>query len=593
MGFSTWLQARLPASPQRRRPFELIYAADELPPTAPLLVLAAQHAMTVLAFVAYVLAAAKMANIPLPQTQSIVTLTLMSMGLITALQAWGGRWGSGSLLVFQPDPMMISFASIAIATHGIGSLVSVTLLIAIVTMVAGPVIGRLRPLFPPTVVGTVVCMAGLGLISPATHSALGLDAGKHVNGASALVAAVTMVCIVACSVWGGRRLKLMGMLAGIVAGSLTAYACQLIRGGEWMLQAPWLALPHPISPSFNLDPTLMGAIVFITLLNQLDNIGCLTIMEKSDNADWRRADMAVIGRGIRANGLGDLLAGLLGSYPTAPCSANIALAHATRSTSRYIGLATAVLLLLVALSPKLTVLLTLIPDAVLGAVEMYACAYLMVSGIEMIASRALDSRGIFMVGLSLCAGLATMLIPELGAQAPEQLRLLVSDGFIVAGTLVVGLNLLFRWGTKQQASKALDPLAGISLQQQITDFVEQQGAVWSARNDVVRRAASAALEAAEAIAATGHGQLLCVEGSFDEFRLDLTLTHAGAPMALDLAAHPTPLELPTEAIWDADDQALDAALQRMSHTLLHHLADKVSSGSDKPGQAWLCLHFEH
>lgn len=593
MHLSSWLQARLPASPKRRRPFELIYAADELPPTASLLVLAMQHAMTVLAFVAYVLAAAKMANIPVPQTQSIVTLTLIAMGLITAMQAWGGKWGSGSLLVFQPDPMMISFASIAIATHGIGSLVSVTLLVAVVTMVAGPVIGRLRPLFPPTVVGTVVCMAGLGLVSPAMHNALGLDAHKQIHGNSVLVAAVTMVCIVFCSVWGGRRLKLMGMLAGIAAGSLTAYACQMLSGAEWMQQAPWLALPQPIAPNFSLSPTLMGAIIFITLLNQLDNIGCLSIMEKTDNADWRRADMAFIGRGIRANGLGDLLAGLLGSFPTAPCSANIALAHATRSTSRYIGLATAAMLLLVALSPKLTVLLTLIPDAVLGAVELYACAYLMVSGIEMIATRALDSRGIFMVGLSLSAGLATMLIPELGAQAPEQLRLLAGDGFIVAGSLVVALNLLFRWGTKQQASKTLDQHTGIALHQQITDFVEQQGAAWSARHDVVRRAASAALEAAEAITATGHGHLLSIAGSFDEFRMDLTLTHAGPPIALDRTTSHMPMELPTDAIWDADDLAMDAALQRMSHTLLHHLADKVSSGSDKQHASWLCLHFEH
>lgn len=584
------LGSYLPASPPRRRPFELIYAADEAPPAGALLLLALQHAATVLAFIAYVLAAAKIAGLSLPQTHSIVALTLLAMGTITALQAWGGRLGSGSLLVFQPDPMMITIAGAAIAASGIGALVEVTVIVAVVTIVVGPLIGKLRPLFPPTVVGTVICMAGLGLIEHAVSNSLGLDAQRHINGVSVLISGAALASIVACSVWGGRRLKLLGMLVGIAVGLVIAVLGDQLVGLEWVQAAPVLALPERIAPSFGLDPAIIGAIVLITILNQLDNIGCLSMMEKTDNADWRRADMGAIGRGIRANGFGDLLAGMFGSFPTAPCSANIALAHATRSTSRYIGLATAALLLLVALSPKLTMALTLIPSAVLGAVELYAAAYLLVSGIEMIASRALDSRGIFMVGLSLCAGLATMLMPELGQQAPEGMRILVGDGFVVAGFLVVVLNLLFRLGTKQQAQLTLD-LAHGALNQQITDFVEQQGAIWAARSDVVRRAASVALEATEAIAAAGRGLPLAVRGSFDEFNFKLELVHAGEPLPLQAAGGPS--EMTAEALWEADDAALDAALERVSSVLIHHLADKVSSARTSDGNALLQLHFDH
>jgi xanthine/uracil permease len=552
--------------------------------------LALQHAATVLAFIAYVLAAAKIAGLSVPQTHSIVALTLLAMGTITALQAWGGRLGSGSLLVFQPDPMMITIAGAAIAASGIGAVVAVTIIVAVVTIVVGPLIGKLRPLFPPTVVGTVICMAGLGLIEHAVSNSLGLDAQRHINGVSVLISGAALASIVACSVWGGRRLKLLGMLVGIAVGLVIAVMGDQLVGLEWVQAAPMLALPERIAPSFGLDPAIIGAIVLITILNQLDNIGCLSMMEKTDNADWRRADMGAIGRGIRANGFGDLLAGMFGSFPTAPCSANIALAHATRSTSRYIGLATAALLLLVALSPKLTMALTLIPSAVLGAVELYAAAYLLVSGIEMVASRALDSRGIFMVGLSLCAGLATMLMPELGQQAPEGLRILVGDGFVVAGFLVVVLNLLFRLGTKQQAQLTLDRTHG-ALNQQITDFVEQQGAIWAARSDVVRRAASVALEATEAIAAAGRGLPLAVRGSFNEFNFNLELVHAGEPLPLQAAGGPS--EMTAEALWEADDAALDAALERVSSVLIHHLADKVSSARTSDGNALLQLHFDH
>ncbi|WIV97159.1 uracil-xanthine permease family protein [Kinneretia aquatilis] len=610
----------LPPSKPVRRPFELIYAADECPPRGALGLLALQHAATVLALIAHVLAAAKIAGLSLPQTHSIVAMTLLGMAMGTALQAWGGRWGSGTLLVFQPDPMMITVAGAAIASYGLGSMVQVSLIAAGVTLCVGPLMRHLRALFPPTVVGTVVCMGGLGLVEPAMRNALGIheaSAGAasglqtlQIDGISALISGATLASIVVLSVWGGRRFKLLGVLAGLLMGLLIAALSDRLLGLEWLHSAPWLALPQPIAPSFNLGPEIIFAIVLIATLNQLDNIGCLIVMDKTDNADWRRADMQMVGRGIRANGASDFLSGLFGSFPTAPSSANIALVHATGSSSRYIGLACAALLLLVALSPLLTMALTLIPQAVLGAISLYAAAYLIVSGIEMIATRALDSRGIFMVGLSLCAGLATMLMPGLSQGLPEGVAMLAGDGFVVTGVCVMGLNLLFRLGTRLRASCELDPGQGAgqgSINHQLTAFVERQGAAWGARMDIVRRAALAALEASEAIQAAGGGRLLVIRGSFDEFNFDLELLHEGEPLRLGgsaagsgdgsagaAATAEAPLDL--DALMDSDEdieRQLDAAMARVSGVLIRHLADKLSSASLGAGQAVLRLHFDH
>lgn len=602
MTLSRLLSRYLPPSKPARRPFELVYAADECPPPAALGLLALQHAAIVLALIAHVLAAAKIAGLSLPQTHSIVAMTLLGMALGTALQAWGGRLGSGSLLVFQPDPMMITVAGAAIAAQGVGALVQVTVVTALVTVGLGPLMRHLRPLFPPTVVGTVICMGGLALVEPAVRSALGLGdgapaaAGFRIDAVSALISGTALAGIVAFSVWGGRRLRLLGLLVGIVAGLLIAALNGRLEGLDWLTGAPLLALPEPIAPSFSLGPEILMAIVLISALNQLDNIGCLIVMDKTNNADWRRADMQMVGRGLRANGASDLVCGLFGSFPTAPSSANIALVHATGSSARVIGLAAAGLLLLVALSPKLSMALTLIPQAVLGAVSLYAAAYLIVSGIEMIASRALDSRGIFMVGLSLSAGLATLLMPGLSAGLPESLRFLAGDGFVVTGVCVMGLNLLFRLGTRLRAQYELDPRQG-PLSDQLTAFIERQGGAWGARMDIVRRAALAALEASEAIAAAGGGRLLVIRSTFDEFNFDLELLHEGDPLPVGPTAKAgagaaAPLDL--DALMNSDDDSqLDAAMARVSGVLMRHLADKLSSASLGPGQAVLRLHFDH
>jgi hypothetical protein len=41
------------------------------------------------------------------------------------------------------------------------------------------------------------------------------------------------------------------------------------------------------------------------------------------------------------------------------------------------------------------------------------------------------------------------------------------------------------------------------------------------------------------------------------------------------------------------ERQLDAAMARVSHVLIRHLADKLSSASLGPGQAVLRLHFDH
>jgi xanthine permease XanP len=328
-------------------------------------------------------------------------------------------------------------------------------------------------------------------------------------------------------------------------------------------------------------------VALIAILTQLDTLGSATILDKLDDADWKRANLQVVGGGVRANGLGDLCAGLFGSFPSCVSSANIALVYATRASARWVGLVTAALLALVAFMPQFTLALTLIPVPVLGAVALYAAGFLMVSGMEVLTSRAMDSRGIFAVGLSMSAGLAVMQLPQLTEKLPPSLHFLLGDGFVVSGLLVMALNLLFHIGTAQRAEQALHPESP-ELHAEITGFVERQGAAWGARRAVVQRAALAALEGAEAIASAGGRTLTGIRGSFDEFNLDLELLHSGAPLALQDNTH-TPAHA---TLLDGDDSALDAALAQISGRLLRHLADRVNA-TENNGQSLLRLHFEH
>lgn len=582
----------LPPTPPFKRPHDLLYASNELPPAVPLAGLALQHVATALALIAYVLASAKIGGLDSEATRSMVTATILGMAISTFLQSWGGRFGSGTLLVNIPDPLLVVISGTVAAEFGLGGLVLVGIVNGAVALGAGYIVPRLRAVLPPSVAGIVVCVAGISLVAPALTHMSDMNSAGAMNVYDVIIGLVTLGIIMGLSIWGSQRVKLFALLAGLIAGVILAALLGELEGVEQLAHTPVFGLPRLPAPAFNVDPGVLIAVALLALMTQLDTFGCVVLLHKMNDADWRRADMNMVGGGIRANGLGNLLASWLGAYPSATSSANIALTHISRSTSRWIGLAAGLLLALTAFLPQVSLALTLTPTAVIGAVEVYAAAYLIVSGIELIASRAMDSRGIFMVGLSFIAGTGVMFLPSLANLAPESFRFLAENGIIVAGLTAILLNLLFRLGTAQRARLVLDAQkTRAEAAQDIVTFIEAQGAAWNARRDAVRRAALAALEAAEAIQTSPERRIHEVHGSFDEFNLDIELLYSGP--ALVLQAKPA---AGAPSLLDIDDQAfeaaLDHALSNVSQVLLRHMADKVASG--KRGEnSYLRLHFDH
>src|SRR5574344_509134 len=106
----------------RRRSPALVYGADDRPPLGALLVLAAQHGATAIAFLSYVLVATRAAGLDVEGTQTMLAMTLIGMAVASFLQARGGRWGSGFLLTHVPNPFLISFVATTLAAFGPGGM---------------------------------------------------------------------------------------------------------------------------------------------------------------------------------------------------------------------------------------------------------------------------------------------------------------------------------------------------------------------------------------------------------------------------------------------------------------------------------------
>jgi xanthine/uracil permease len=577
---------KLPASRNRRKPPDIVFSSAERPPIGALLVLGGQHAIMAIALSTYALAAAKLGGLSVSATQAFLTCSMFGMALATLMQAWGGRFGAGALLIHIPGPIMVPFVTVVLHDYGTGGTLMLGLAAGLPAIALSRLVPHLRALFPPTVLGVVVCMGGISLIQGASRQALGLSEAYAVDGVSALIAGVTLSVIVAFSVWGNSRMKLFSLAAGIVAGVAVAAICGRLTGIELFATAPVVALPSLPAPVFSVAPALLVVIVVVSLLGQFDTFASTVIVDRMDDADWHRPDMKMAGGGVMANGFSDIISGLIGGMPSGASSANIGLSHATRSTSRWIGIVAALAIAIVALLPQATLALTLIPSPVIGAIQVYAAAFLIVSGLELATSRAIDSRGVFMIGISLFVGLAVMLIPQLGERVPDSLRHFVGSGFVMAGMIAIVLNLVFRIGTSIEASEPLDQDADVV--KTILEFIEKQGGKWAARREVVSRAAQAAMETSELILVSGQGrQLKAIRARFDEFNFDVELLHSGEQVILGGFQTPDASNL-----LDADDDAVALALANVSMVLIHRLADRVRVGA-RDGQSFVSLHFDH
>jgi len=147
-------------------------------------------------------------------------------------------------------------------------------------------------------------------------------------------------------------------------------------------------------------------------------------------------------------------------------------------------------------------------------------------------------------------------------------------------------------GTARQVQRAIEP-GESPVGEQVIAFVERQGGAWGARRDVVQRAAMAALEAVDVLQQDDRRQIRGVRGMFDEFNFDIELLYEGPALVLPSKQGGV---TPTLSVDDLDDKGYDAAIEaavaRVSSSLVRHWADRVVNGM-RGKEGHLLLHFDH
>ncbi len=564
-----------------KKPPSLIYGVDETPPPLVTCFNGLQHVALIAINFIYPLLMFRAAGTPLALVSGLLSTGILVLGIGTFLQvARLGPLGSGYMCPATFAAGYLGPSLLAARLGGLPLLFGMTLFAGALEAAIAPLLHRLRAIFPPEVSGLVVLLIGLSVGTSGLRLMLAPGAAP-VTATEWTVAFVTLATMVALNVWATGLARMLCALIGLVVGYVAAAFAGLMDGAfAPVAAAPWLALPLPTHLAWAFDPTLIAPFAITAIAAALKAAGTIAICQRMNDADWVRPDMKTTTGGVLADGVSTAIAGALGAVGTNTSTPAVGLAQATGVGSRRVAWAAGIIFVLLSFVPKLAAVLAIMPRAVMVPALLYACAFIIINGIQVIASRLLDVRRTLVIGLAMAAGASADLFPALAAAAPGAIAPLVGSSLAFGTVVALVLNLVFRIGIRRSAGFVIDSAAGVS--QRTEEFFARPGAAWGARPDIVRRATFAVVQFAEAVAENcdQHGPIT-VTASFDEFNLDIRCEYAGAL-----------LEFPDRRPTDHEIRDSEDGVRRLAGFMLRHNADRVRAET-ADGKSLALFHFAH
>ncbi|WP_062218592.1 nucleobase:cation symporter-2 family protein [Aureimonas sp. D3] len=438
------------------------HPVDERLPAGRLAPLALQHVLVMYAgAVAVPLIVGRALQLPPEDVAFLISADLFACGIATMIQSLG-LWGTGIRL---PVMMGVTFASVgpmlamgALPEVGLLGIYGSVIAAGLFGILVAPVVGRVLPLFPPVVTGSIILVIGISLMRVGINWAGGglptlpkvLETGERVQVANPaygapeglLMAAFVLLVILAILRWGRGFIANVAVLAGIVAGAAVATMLGAMHFDK-VAAAPWFGLVLPFHfgwPQFHLVPILTMCLVMIVVM--IESLGMFLALGEMTE---RTLDRKSITRGLRADGVGTLIGGIFNTFPYTSFSQNVGLVGVTGVKSRFVTAAGGVILLALGLSPKMAALVEAVPVTVLGGAGLVMFGMVAATGVRILS--AVDFRSnrsnLFIVALSIGFGMIPLVAPGFFHHMPRALQPLLESGILLAAIASVLLNLFF------------------------------------------------------------------------------------------------------------------------------------------------------
>ena len=319
--------------------------------------------------------------------------------------------------------------------------------------VLGFMLKPLRRFFPAVVTGTVVLSIGLSLISVGVGSFGGGSSAKDYGSMeNLLLGTLVLVVIIALKHGTKGMTSVSSILIGIIVGYIVAAIMALVlpttgvtaEGVEytkaWVLnwdkvaQAKWFAVPALMPVKLVFDPRAIVPVLIMFVVTAVETVGDISGVIEGGMA--REATDSELSGGVVCDGVGSSLASLFGVLPNTSFSQNVGLVTMTKVVNRFALATGAVFLILCGLFPKLSALISIMPQSVLGGAAVMMFSSIVVSGIGLITKEKMTVRNTTIVSVALGLGYGLGANSGVLAGLPQSVQLIFGGSGIVPAALV-------------------------------------------------------------------------------------------------------------------------------------------------------------
>ncbi len=490
-------------------------------------------------------------------------------GATTVLQARRvGRIGSGHVLLMGTSGAFISVCIAALVAGGPSLLATLVVISALFQFALSARLSTFRRILTPSIGGTVIMLIPVSVMPIVFDMLKDVPEGTS-PAAAGLTALATLAVIIPIALRATGTFRLWAPVIGIVAGSVVAghfgiYDVERVRQAAWVggPEGPWPGLDLSFGPAFWY---LLPGFVFVTLVGAIETIGDAIAIQGVSWRKQRAVDYRVVQGAVTADGVGNLLSGLMGTVPNTTYSTSVSVTELTGVASRAVGVAVGLVFIAFAFLPKVLAIVLAIPGPVAAAYVTVLLAMLFAVGMRIVVNDQIDYRKGLIVGVAFWIGVGfqnQVIFPEFFSEFAGGL---LQNG-MTAGGLVAMFLTLFSEAT-QSRSRKIEMPADISALPKIsaflTDFSRHHG--WK----------DSAAERLDAAAEETLLTILHVEKELEDRRLVLTARKQDGRAVLEFLAGFGDENLQDTIALLGDQPTRPDVDQRTSLRLLRHFTSSV------------------
>ncbi len=422
--------------------------ANEMLPLNQLTVLGLQHVLAMYAgAVAVPLVIGGAVGLTPEQLALLVAADLFTCGLATLIQALGiGPYIGIKLPAIlgctfaAVGPLIIIGKNLGMQT-AYGSIIAA----AIIVLIIAPLYGKILRFFPTVVTGTVVTMIGLSLVNVGVTSIGGGSGAKDFGSIeNLLLAAFVMIVILLSNKFLKGFFQAISVLNGIVLGTIVAAFMGKVDF-SLIQNAKWISFIHPFNfgfPKFDLGSIFM--MTFVMLVVMIESTATFLGIGRVCEKEITQKDIV---RGIRAEGIATILGGIFNSFPYTTFNQNLGLLALSKVKSRFVVVASGIILVSLGLIPKFAALATIIPQPVIGGATTIMFAMVAVAGIQMLSKVDFNKNSnMLVVACSIGVGLGITVVPNILDNTPTIFKEIFGSGIVSASIVAVLLNAFLNYG---------------------------------------------------------------------------------------------------------------------------------------------------